>query len=62
MPFINNFLKGFQDNLPGMKDYRHANRLFTDDDFKLLPKLHRKRMMIDIEFYLHKNEDIETTL
>ena len=38
MPKINNFLKGFQDGLPGMKDYRHANRLFTDDDFKLLPK------------------------
>jgi|TARA_R110000824_G_scaffold65582_2_gene170697 hypothetical protein len=38
MPKINDFLRGFQDGLPGMKDYRHANRLFTDDDFKLLPK------------------------
>ena len=38
MPRINDYLKGFQDGLPGMKDYRHANRLFTDDDFKLLPK------------------------
>ena len=38
MPSINNFLKGFQDNLPGMKDYRHASRLYLDDNFKLLPK------------------------
>jgi hypothetical protein len=38
MPSINNFLKGFQDGLPGMKDYRHASRLYIDDNFKLLPK------------------------
>ena len=38
MPSINNFLKGFQDNLPGMKDYRHASRLYIDDNYKLLPK------------------------
>ena len=38
MPFINNFLKGFQDNLPGMKDYRHAARLYIDDNYKLMPK------------------------
>ena len=38
MPSINNFLKGFQDGLPGMKDYRHASRLYLDDNFKLLPK------------------------
>ncbi len=38
MPSINNFLKGFQNNLPGMKDYRHATRLFLDDNFKLAPK------------------------
>ena len=38
MPKINNFLKGFQDGLPGMKDYKHASRLYLDDNFKLLPK------------------------
>ena len=38
MPSINNFLKGFQDGLPGMKDYRHASRLYLDDNHKLAPK------------------------
>ncbi len=38
MPSINNFLKGFQDGLPGMKDYQHASRLFIDDTYKLMPK------------------------
>jgi len=38
MPSINNYLKGFQDGLPGMKDYRHASRLYLDDNYKLLPK------------------------
>ena len=38
MPSINNFLKGFQDGLPGLKDYRHASRLFIDDNHKLQPK------------------------
>jgi len=38
MPSINNFLKGFQDGLPGMKDYQHASRLYIDDNFKLMPK------------------------
>ena len=38
MPRINNFLKGFQDGLPGMKDYQHASRLYIDDNFKLMPK------------------------
>jgi len=38
MPSINNFLKGFQDGLPGMKDYRHASRLYIDNNFKLMPK------------------------
>ena len=38
MPSINNYLKGFQDGLPGMKDYRHAARLYLDDNYKLLPK------------------------
>jgi hypothetical protein len=38
MPSINNFLKGFQDGLPGMKDYQHASRLYVDNNFKLMPK------------------------
>jgi len=38
MPKINDFLKGFQNGLPGMKDYQHASRLYIDDNFKLMPK------------------------
>ena len=38
MPSINNFLKGFQDGQPGMKDYQHASRLYIDNNFKLMPK------------------------
>ena len=38
MPRINDYLQGFQNGLPGMKDYRHASRLYIDDNFKLLPK------------------------
>ena len=38
MPTINNFLQGFQNGLPGMKDYQHASRLYLDDNFKLMPK------------------------
>lgn len=38
MPKINDYLKGFQDSLPGMKDYRHASRLYIDDNYKLMPK------------------------
>jgi hypothetical protein len=38
MPSINNFLKGVQDGLPGMKDFRHASRLYIDDHHKLAPK------------------------
>ncbi len=38
MPSINNFLNAFSNGLPGMKDYRHASRLYLDDNFKLMPK------------------------
>jgi len=38
MPSINNFLNSFSNGLPGMKDYRHASRLYLDDNYKLLPK------------------------
>ena len=38
MPSINNLLQGFQDGLPGMKDYAHASRLYIDNNHKLMPK------------------------
>ena len=38
MPKINDYLKGFQNSLPGMKDFRHASRLYIDDNYKLIPK------------------------
>ena len=38
MPSINNFIQGFSDGLPGMKDFRHASRLYIDDQHKLAPK------------------------
>ena len=38
MPSINNFLEGIQNGLPGMKDFRHASRLYIDDHHKLAPK------------------------
>jgi len=38
MPKINNFLKGFSNGLPGLKDFQHASRLYIDDNFRLLPK------------------------
>ena len=38
MPKINDYLQGFQNSLPGMKDFRHASRLYIDDNYKLMPK------------------------
>jgi len=38
MPRINDLLDSFQSNLPGTKDFRHASRLYLDDNFKLAPK------------------------
>jgi hypothetical protein len=38
MPSITNFLKGVQNGQPGMKDFRHASRLYIDDHHKLAPK------------------------
>ena len=52
MPSINNFLKGFQNNLPGMKDYRHATRLFLDDNFKLAPK---QKFLFHVVFSVDEN-------
>ncbi len=53
MPSINNFLKGFSSGLPGMKDYRHASRLYFDDNFKLAPKN---------KFLFHVVFDIDSTV
>lgn len=38
MPKINEYLQGFIDNQPGLKDFTHASRLYLDDNFKLAPK------------------------
>ena len=53
MPSINNFLSAFSNGLPGMKDYRHASRLYLDDNFKLLPKQ---------KFLYHVHFDIDNTI
>ena len=55
MPKINDFLQGFQDNLPGMKDFRHASRLYIDDNFKLLPK---QKFLFYVQ--IETNEDLVT--
>ena len=38
MPKINDFLQGIQNGQPGMKDFRHASRLYIDDNYRLMPK------------------------
>lgn len=53
MPSINNFLNAFSNGLPGMKDYRHASRLYLDDNFKLLPKQ---------KFLYHVNFNIDNSI
>lgn len=52
MPSINNFLSGFSNGLPGMKDYQHASRLYIDDNFKLLPK---QKFLFHVVFGLNDN-------
>ena len=56
MPRINDFLKGFQDGLPGLKDYRHASRLYLDDNFKLAPK---QKFLFHVVFNLDEDLFIE---
>ncbi len=56
MPSINNLLQGFQDGLPGMKDYQHASRLYLDDNFKLMPK---QKFLFHVVFNL--DEDLFQT-
>jgi len=52
MPSINNFLSGFSNGLPGMKDYQHASRLYLDDNYKLLPK---QKFLFHVVFGLDDN-------
>jgi len=52
MPSINNFLKGFQDGLPGMKDYQHASRLYIDNNFQLMPK---QKFLFHVVFHTDEN-------
>tara|TARA_Y100001937_G_scaffold52201_1_gene72285 strand:+ start:24 stop:1409 length:1386 start_codon:yes stop_codon:yes gene_type:complete len=56
MPRINDYLQGFQNGLPGMKDYRHASRLYIDDNFKLMPK---QKFLFHVVFNL--DEEIAET-
>ena len=53
MPSIRDYLQGFQDGLPGMKDYRHASRLYLDDMHKLMPK---QKFLFHVVFNL--NDDV----
>jgi len=57
MPSINNFLQGFTDGLPGMKDFRHASRLYIDDNFKLLPK---QKFLYYVHFDLNDNKTVKS--
>ena len=52
MPKINDFLEGFQNGLPGLKDFRHASRLYLDDNFKLLPK---QKFLFHVVFDTNEN-------
>ncbi len=52
---INDFLQGFQDNLPGMKDFRHASRLYLDNNYQLLPK---QKFLFHVVFTLDESNHI----
>ena len=53
MPKINDFLKGFQNGLPGMKDYRHASRLYLDNNYQLMPK---QKFLFHVVFDLDESQ------
>src|SRR6056300_206848 len=55
MPSINNFLKGFQDGLPGMKDYQHASRLYVDNNYQLMPK---QKFLFHVVFDLDESQHV----
>lgn len=50
MPSINNFLSGFTNGLPGMKDYQHASRLYIDDLYRLAPK---RKFLFHVVFHVN---------
>jgi len=56
MPSINNFLSGFSNGLPGMKDFQHASRLYTDDNFKLAPK---NKFLFHVVFDIYLEEKLQ---
>ena len=66
MPKINDYLQGFQDSLPGMKDFRHASRLYLDDNYKLMPKqkflfyviIQTDETLFSIPFQRHESLDL----
>lgn len=51
MPSINNFLQGFSNGLPGLKDYQHASRLYIDNNYELLPK---QKFLFHVVFSLNR--------
>ena len=55
MPKINDLLQGFQDNLPGLKDYRHASRLYVDNNYQLMPK---QKFLFHVVFDLDESQHI----
>jgi len=55
MPKINDLLQGFQDGLPGMKDYRHASRLYIDNNYQLMPK---QKFLFHVVFDLDESQHI----
>ena len=54
MPKINDFLEGFQNGLPGLKDYQHAARLYIDDNYKLMPK---QKFLYHVNFVTNDVDD-----
>ena len=54
MPKINDFLEGFQNGLPGLKDYQHASRLYIDDNYKLMPK---QKFLYHVSFVTNDIDD-----
>jgi len=52
MSIVNNLLTGFSNNLPGLKDYQHASRLYLDNNYRLAPK---NKFLFHVVFSLNRN-------
>lgn len=50
--FLNNLVNGALNPKGDMADYRHASRLFTDNDFRLAPK---QKFLYHVSFNLNEN-------